>query len=202
MKKIYLQNQGSTDELNTNNSINSHLPFHIRIRQLLENRYIIDICNKGEKRINIDKKYRSLQSVFRRIEKEVKNTFGEEIQISNTIERYCHDYCNVNVLYKKYLACCFYDRETETIRFYPNNDILISFRDKGTDKYIPANQSTKKYMHIIQEQVEHHEIEKDWTCHIGKTDVFLRERFAWLIGEYIKKQDNKVEFKITNTLIK
>lgn len=199
MKKIYLQTQGSTNELNTNNSINSHLSFHIRIRQLLENRYIVDIY-QGEIRINIDKKYSSLQSLFRRIEKEVKISFNQEILISNTIERYCHDF--YNILHKKYLACCFYDKKTETIRLYPNNEILVSFGDKGTDKYLQTNQTTAKYLHILQEQAKQHEKEKSWTCHIGKTNDFLRERYAWLIGEAIKSEDNNVQFKITNTLIK
>lgn len=198
MKKIYLQTQGIGNELNTNNSINSHLSFHICIRQLLENRYIIDICRDGT-RINIDNKYSSLQSVFRRIEKEVKNAFGEEIQISNTVERYCHDF--YHVLHKKYLACCFYDKKTETIILYPNNEVLVSFRDKDTDKYLRANQATAKYLHILQEQAEQHEKEKNWTCHIGATDDFLRERYAWLIGEAIKAEDNNIQFKITDTLI-
>ena len=199
MKKIHLQTQGSSNELNTNNSINSHLSFHIRIRQLRENRYIIDI-HKGVTSINIDRKYSSLQSAFRRIEKEVKTSFNEEIQISNTIERYGHNF--YNVLHKKYLACCFYDKKTQTIRLYPNDEILVSFRDKGTDRYLQTSPTTAKYLHILQQQAKQHEKEKSWTCHIGKSEDFLRERYAWLIGEAIKAEDNNVQFKITNSLIK
>jgi hypothetical protein len=141
-----------------------------------------------------------LQSAFRRIEKEVKTSFNEEIQISNTIERYGHNF--YNVLHKKYLACCFYDKKTETIRLYPNDEILVSFRDKGTDRYLQTSPTIAKYLHILQQQAKQHEKEKSWTCHIGKREDFLRERYAWLIGEAIKAEDNNVQFKITNSLIK
>lgn len=197
-EKIYLQTQGSSNNLNTNNSINSHLSFHISIRKHKDDNYIIAI-SKGQTRINIDKIYHSLPSVFRKIEREFKNSFNEDIKISNTIERYCHS--SYNILHKKYLACCFYDKNTETIRLYPNNEILVSFRDKGTDNYLQTNQATAKYFHILKEEAERHEKEKDWCCHIGKSEDFLRERYTWLIGEAIKKEDNNVQFKITNTLI-
>lgn len=199
MRKIYLQTQGSSNELNTNNSINSNLPFHIRIRQLRDNRYIVDI-SKGKTSINIDRRYSSLQCVFRRIEKEVKIVLSEDIQISNTIERYGHDL--YHIVHKKYLACCFYDRKTETIRLYPNNEILVSFSDRGTDNYLQTDQTTAKYLHILEKQAEQHEKEKSWTCHIGRSKEFLRERYTWLISEAIKSEDNNIQFKITDTLIK
>ena len=201
MKKIYLQTQGSTNELNTNNSINSHLPFFIKIRPAKDCRYIIDIYKReDEQRINIDRTYSTLQSVFRRIEREVKNNFNEDIEISNTVERYCHDF--YNDLHESYLACCFYDKETETIQLYPNNEILISFRDKGTENYIRTCEATVRYLAILQKKAERHEEEKDWDCHKLKSKEFLRERFTWLIGEAIKKQDNNAPFKITKSLIK
>jgi len=199
MRTIYLQTQGCTNTLNTNNSINSKLGFHIAVRQLPENRYIVDLA-KEERRINIDGKFNSLQSVFRRIEKEVKKAFGESITISDTIERYCHDFYNPK--YNTYLACCYYERASETIRLYPQNYCLVAFGYKGTKEYLQMDSATAQYLPILQTQAEQHEKERGWTCHNNKSEDFLRERFAWLIGESIKEQNNDIPFYLTDTLIK
>lgn len=55
---------------------------------------------------------------------------------------------------------------------------------------------------IMQEQAAQHEKERGWTCHAGKFEDFLRERFAWLIGEAIKGQDNNRPCGIAQTLIR
>lgn len=62
--------------------------------------------------------------------------------------------------------------------------------------------STAPYLPILERQAEEFEKEKDWECHKNKSIEFLRERFAWLVGEEIKKENNNVKFYIADSLIK
>lgn len=210
MKTIYLQRQGSSDELNTNNSINSQLGFFIKISTLKDNMYIITIVEKSnhsidgniDKRVNIKAFFSSFADVCKRIEEEMLNEFSEEICISETIERYGHDSFFYRGMNDKYLAVCFYEKSTETIRLYPQNYCLVSFKNKGTKDYLQMDAATAQYLPILEKQSTEYEKEKKWTCHKGKSEDFLRERFAWLIGEDIKNMNNSVRFRITDSLIK
>lgn len=210
MKTIYLQRQGSSNSYNTNNCINSQLGFYIGVQPITNDKYHVSIVSRynpkedGEqrKRIEIEVVALSLPDVFRRIEKEIQKELSEDIIIADTIEMYCHDnYCYFKVE-DKYLAVCFYEKSTETIRLYPENYCLVSFKHKGTKDYLQMDSATLKYLPILEEQAAEHEKEKNWTCHQDKSEDFLRERFAWLIGESIKKENNNVKFCIVDSLIR
>lgn len=210
MKTIYLQRQGSTSTYNTNNSINSQLDYRIEVRSLPDNAYLIRISTDGKvlndntkgKTIEIQTVFPSLQDAFRRIERELKDELSEQVAISNTIEKYCHNNFTYGEVKDKFLACCFYEKATETIRLYPENYCLVSFKHKGTRDYLQMDSATAEYLPILQEQANQHEKEKDWGCHVNKSEDFRRERFAWLIGEYIKKNNNQIRFYLADTLIK
>ncbi len=208
MKTIYLQRQGCTNNYNTNNAINSHWNYHIEVKSLPDNRYIIRIAHKVRdadgktKAINIDARFPSLPDALRRIEQEFRTEYGEGIRISDTIEIYCHGSFTRRETGDRYLVACFYEKSTETIRLYPENYCLVSFRHKGTKDYLQMDGATARYLPILQEQAAQHEKERGWTCHAGKSEDFLRERFAWLIGEAIKRQDNNRPCGIAQTLIR
>ena len=210
MKTIYLQRQGSTENYNTNNSINSQLGIYINIETWKDNQYQIAISSKQNKtvnetrnkRINISASFLSLADVFRRIEKEVQEELSENITISDTIEMYCHNNFTYREIEDKYLAVCFYEKSTETIRLYPENYCLVAFNHKDTKDYLQMDAATAEYLPILQKQAVEYEIEKHWDCHKNKSEDFLRERFAWLIGEDIKKTNNDVKFYVTDSLIK
>ncbi len=208
MKTIYLQRQGCTNNYNTNNAINSHWNYHIEVKTLPDNRYIIRIADKVRdadgktKIIDIDARFPSLSAAFRRIRQEFRTEYGEDIRISDTIEIYCHGSFTRREAGDRYLAACFYEKSTETIRLYPENYCLVSFRHKGTKDYLQMDGATARYLPILQEQAAQHEKERGWTCHAGKSEDFLRERFAWLIGEAIKRQDNNRPCGIAQTLIR
>ena len=51
-------------------------------------------------------------------------------------------------------------------------------------------------------QLKQYEKEQSWTCHKDKSEDFRRERFAWLLGEALKKKDCHRKFYVTDTLIK
>lgn len=208
MKTIYLQRQGSSDTYNTNNAINSQLGFFINIVTCSNNHCRISITAKRDastneatrKSIEINHQFTSLPNAFKRIEKEIQKEFGEEITISGTIEMCCHAYNNYGG--DKYLAVCFYEKSTETIRMYPENYCLVSFKNKGTKDYLQMDAATAQYLPILEKQAKEYENEKNWHCHKNKSKEFLRERFAWLIGEDIKKSNNEVRFYIADSLIK
>lgn len=210
MKTIYLQRQACTNTYNTNNAINSHWDYHIEVKTLPDNKYIVRIADKVRKKVekpktktvNIQGEFPSLSDVFRRIEREFREEYCEDIRISDTIEMYCHYNFTYWDIPDQYLVACFYEKSTETIRLYPENYCLVSFRHKGTKDYLQMDGATARYLPILQEQAKQHDKEKDWTCHAGKSEDFLRERFAWLIGETIKGQDNDRPFYLADTLIK
>lgn len=136
MKTVYLQRHGSVNSYNTNNAINSQFEFFINVEQHFNNEYHISIAEKhntsknevARKSIKIDSQFLSLPDAFRRIEREVQKEFGKDIAISDTIEMYCHN--NYNCDGDKYLVVCFYEKSTETIRLYPENYCLVSFKNK------------------------------------------------------------------------
>lgn len=208
MKTVYLQRQGSVNSYNTNNAINSQLEFFINVEQHLNNEYHISIAEKrntskneaARKSIKIDSQFLSLPDAFRRIEREVQKEFGKDIAISDTIEMYCHN--NHNCGGDKYLVVSFYEKSTETIRLYPQNNCLVSFKNKGTKDYLQMDAATASYLPILERQAEEFEKEKNWECHKNKSIEFLRERFAWLVGEEIKKENNHAKFYIADSLIK
>lgn len=208
MKTIYLRRQGTSDTYNTNNAINSQMGFIINVVTCPNNYYRISIVAKRDtstdeatrKRIEINQQFTSLPNAFRRIEKEIQKEFGEEITISDTIEMYCH--ANYNCDGDKYLAVCFYEKSTETIRLYPENYCLVSFKNKDTKDYLQMDAATAQYLPILEKQAKEYENEKNWHCHKNKFIEFIRERFAWLIGEDIKESNNEVKFYIADSLIK
>lgn len=210
MKTIYLQRQGSSENFNTNNSINSQLKYYIGVQTWAGNYYRITIIlksintkNKSKNQsIQIDATFPSLSDAFRRVEKELLEQFSENFIISDTIEMYCHNNYTYGKTNDKYLAVCFYEKSTETIRLYPQNYCLVSFQHEGTKDYLQMDRATAQFLPILQKQADEYEKEKHWTCHIGKSDDFLRERFAWLIGEDMKKKNNNIKFRIVNSLIK
>lgn len=209
MKTIYLQRQGCSENYNTKNSINSQLGYYISVETWSNNYYHITISSRQGKKekdkyksLVIDAVFSSLPDVFRRIEKEMQEEFSENVTISDTIEMYCHANFTYRETKDKYLAVCFYEKSTETIRLYPENHCLVSFKNKETKDYLQTNDATAQYLPILEEQAFEYEKEKDWNCHIGKSEDFLRERFAWLIGEGIKEKNNNVKFCIVNSLIK
>lgn len=210
MKTIYLQRQGSSENFNTNNSINSQLKYYIAVNTWADNNYQITIAlraintrNKSKNKIiQIKDTFPSLSDAFRRVEKELLEKFSEYFIISDTIEMYCHDNFTYSKTNDKYLAVCFYEKSTETIRLYPQNYCLVSFQHEGTKDYLQMDKATAEFLPILQKQADEYEVEKHWTCHIGKSDDFLRERFAWLIGEDIKRKNNDIKFRIVNSLIK
>lgn len=210
MKTIYLQRKGSGNNYNTNNAINSQLGLYIEVRKWLNNMYHIILLGKEEKvkdqtfckRIESDKEFKSLSDAFRYIEKLVRKEYSEHITISDTIEKYCHNNITPQNVEDKYLAVCFYEKSTETIRLYPENYCLVSFKNKGTKDYLQMDKATARYLPILKKQAAEYEKEKNWSCHIDKSEDFLRERFAWLIGEDIKKNDNNVRFYLADSLIK
>lgn len=210
MKTIYLQRQGSSYTFNTNNAINSHWGYYVEVETLPGNRYAIRISHtvretdgkNKTKTINIDARFPLLSDAFRRIEQEFREEYGEDIRIADTIEMYCHNNFTYRKTDDRYLVSCFYEKSTETIRLYPENYCLVSFRHKGTKDYLQMDAATARYLPILEKQAEQHEKEWGWTCHADKSEDFLRERFAWLIGEAIKEQDNERPFYIADTLIK
>ena len=210
MKTIYLQRQGSTHSYNTNNSINSQLGFYIGIEPMRNNKYHITIasrCKQKEdteqsKTIIIEITAPSLSSVFKHIEKEIRESLFEDIIIADTIEMYCYNNFCYEPVEDKYLAVCFYEKSTETIRLYPENYCLVSFNHKGTKDYLQMDSATAGYLPILEEQAAEYEKEKNWTCHQDKSEDFLRERFTWLIGEEIKKKNNNVKFCIVDSMIR
>ena len=210
MKTIYLQRQGSTDTFNTLNAINTDLGYYIEVKAWSDNRYNIIIASTRKqtedetknKRIEITAVYPSLSDAFRRVEKELREELSEDATISDTIEKYCHNSPSYKGLADKYLAVCFYEKATETIRLYPENYCLVSFRHKGTKDYLRMDSATAEYLPILEEQAKQYEKEQSWTCHKDKSEEFRRERFAWLIGEALKKKDCHRKFYLTDTLIK
>ncbi|WP_281671357.1 hypothetical protein [Rikenella microfusus] len=209
MKTIYLQRQGTTDTFNTHNAINTDLGYYIEVKAWSDNRYNIIIVSTRKqdddtknKRIEITAVYSSLSDAFRRVEKELREELSEDVTISDTIEKYCHNNFTYTEVVDKYLAVCFYEKSTETIRLYPENYCLVSFRHKGTKDYLRMDSATAEYLHILEEQAREYEIEKDWTCHRDKSEDFRRERFAWLIGEALKRKNCHRRFYLTDTLIK
>lgn len=210
MKTIYLQRQGSTENYNTNNSINSQLGYYIEVETRSNKKYRIKISSKRDKMtseskyksLEIDGVFSSLSEVFRRIEKEMREEFSEVITIANIIEMYCHANFTYGKNEDKYLVVCFYELSTETIRLYPENYCLVSFKHKGTKNYLQMDSVTAQYLPLLKKQAAQHEKEKGWYCHIDKSQDFLRERFAWLIGEAIKEQNNQIPFYIADTLMK
>lgn len=210
MKTIYLQRQGSSGTYNTNNSINNDLGYYIEVGTWKNSQYHIIIASTRKKadddtkskRIEIHAVYPSLSNAFRRIEKELREELSENVTLSDTIERYCHNNFTYGEVEDKYLAVCFYEKATETIRLYPENYCLVSFNHKGTKDYLQMDSATAEYLPILKEQAKEYEKEKDWSCHIGKSEDFRRERFAWLIGEALKKMDCLRKFYLTDTLIK
>ena len=118
MKTIYLQRQGSTHSYNTNNSINSQLGFYIGIEPMRNNKYHITIasrCKQKEdteqsKTIIIEITAPSLSSVFKHIEKEIRESLFEDIIIADTIEMYCYNNFCYEPVEDKYLAVCFYEK--------------------------------------------------------------------------------------------
>lgn len=209
METIYLQRQGSTDTFNTHNAINTDLGYYIEVQTWNDNRYNIIIASTRKqdddtknKRIEITAVYPSLSDAFRRVEKELREELSEDATISDTIEKYCHNNFTYTEVADKYLAVCFYEKSTETIRLYPENYCLVSFRHKGTKDYLQMDSATAEYLPILEEQAREYEIEKDWTCHRNKSEDFRRERFAWLIGEALKEKDCHRKFYVTDTLIK
>lgn len=209
MKTIYLQRQGSTDTFNTHNAINTDLGYYIEVKTWSDNQYKIVVASTRKqdddtknKRIEITAVYPSLSDAFRRVEKELREEFSEDATISDTIEKYCHNNFTYTEVADKYLAVCFYEKSTETIRLYPENYCLVSFRHKGTKDYLQMDGATAEYLSILEDQAREYEIEKDWTCHRNKSEDFRRERFAWLIGEALKEKDCHRKFYVTDTLIK
>lgn len=207
MKTIYLQRQGCTNTYNTNNAINSHWDYHIEVKTLPDNKYNVRITDKAlekfkTKTVNIKGEFPSLSDVFRRIEREFREEYREDIRISGTIEMYCHNNFTFRDWGDQYLVACFYEKSTETIRLYPENYCLVSFRHKGTKDYLQMDGATAQYLPILHKQAKIHDAEWDHNCHVGKLGDTLRERFAWLIGEAIKEQDNDRPFYIADTLIK
>lgn len=209
-KTIYLRRQGSSNSYNTNNAINSQLGLYIEVNTWPNNMYHIILSSKQEKaiheiinkRIEINKEFDSLSDVFRYLEKSVRKEYSMNIAISDTIERYCHGNLTPKEIGDKYLAVCFYEKSTETIRLYPANYCLVSFKNKRTKDYLQMDKATARYLPILKKQAAEYEKEKKWSCHICKSEDFLRERFAWLIGEDIKRNDNNVKFYLTDSLIK
>lgn len=190
--------------------INSQLKFHIEVRLVTNIKYHVLIVSRHNpredeeqsKRIKIEVVAPSLPDVFRRIEKEIQKELSEDVIIANTIEMYCHNnHCHFKVE-DKYLAVCFYEKSSETIRLYPENYCLVSFKHKGTKDYLQMDSATLKFLPILEKQAAEYEKEKNWTCHHDKSEDFLRERFAWLIGEDIKKENNNVKFCIVDSLIR
>ena len=209
MRTIYLQRQGSTDTFNTHNAINTDLGYYIEVKAWSDNRYNIIIVSTRKQdddtknqRIEITAVYLSLSDAFRRVEKELREELSEDATISDTIEKYCHNSPSYKGLADKYLAVCFYEKATETIRLYPENYCLVSFRHKGTKDYLRMDGATAEYLPILEEQAKQYEKEQSWTCHKDKSEEFRRERFAWLIGEALKKKDCHRKFYLTDTLIK
>lgn len=210
MKTIYLQRQGSSSDYNTNNSINSNLPYYIEVKTLKDNRYIIQITYKMQataeksmtKTVTVDTTFPSLSGALRRIEREFREEFHVNIRLSDTIETYCHNNFTYRKTNDKFLAVCFYEKATETIRLYPENYCLVAFRHKGTKDYLQMDGATACYLPILQRQAKEYEKEKGWTSHAGKSEDFLRERLAWLIGEELKRLDNNRPFYLADTLIK
>ena len=127
MRTIYLQRQGSTDTFNTHNAINTDLGYYIEVKTWSDNRYNIIIASTRKqtedetknKRIEITAVYPSLSDAFRRVEKELREELSEDAIISDTIEKYCHNNFTYKKVSDKYLAVCFYEKSTETIRLYP-----------------------------------------------------------------------------------
>ncbi|MCD7941616.1 MAG: hypothetical protein LUH50_17055, partial [Bacteroides intestinalis] len=60
----------------------------------------------------------------------------------------------------KYLAVCFYEKSTETIRLYPENYCLVSFKNKGTKDYLQMDAATAQYLPILEKQAKEYEKEK------------------------------------------
>ena len=210
MRTIYLQRQGSTDTFNTHNAINTDLGYYIEVKTWSDNRYNIIIASTRKqtedetknKRIEITAVYPSLSDAFRRVEKELREELSEDAIISDTIEKYCHNNFTYKKVSDKYLAVCFYEKSTETIRESPENYCLVSFRHKGTKDYLRMDSATAEYLPILEEQARQYEKEETWTCHKDKSEDFRRERFAWLLGEALKKKDCHRKFYVTDTLIK
>ena len=176
MKTIYLQRQGSTDTFNTLNAINTDLGYYIEVKAWSDNRYNIIIVSTRKqdddtknKRIEITAVYLSLSDAFRRVEKELREELSEDATISDTIEKYCHNSPSYKGLADKYLAVCFYEKATETIRLYPENYCLVSFRHKGTKDYLRMDGATAEYLPILKEQAKQYEKEQSWTCHKDKS---------------------------------
>ena len=210
MRTIYLQRQGSIDTFNTHSASNTDLGYYIEVKTWSDNRYNIIIASTRKqtedetknKRIEITAVYPSLSDAFRRVEKELREELSEDAIISDTIEKYCHNNFTYKKVSDKYLAVCFYEKSTETIRLYPENYCLVSFRHKGTKDYLRMDSATAEYLPILEEQARQYEKEETWTCHKDKSEDFRRERFAWLLGEALKKKDCHRKFYVTDTLIK
>ena len=172
MRTIYLQRQGSTDTFNTHNAINTDLGYYIEVKTWSDNRYNIIIASTRKqtedetknKRIEITAVYPSLSDAFRRVEKELREELSEDAIISDTIEKYCHNNFTYKKVSDKYLAVCFYEKSTETIRLYPENYCLVSFRHKGTKDYLRMDSATAEYLPILEEQARQYEKEETWTC--------------------------------------
>lgn len=209
-KTIYLQRQGSSNSYNTNNKINSQLGLYIEVNTWPNNMYHIILSAKQEKakheiiskRIEIDKEFNSLSDVFRYLEKSVRKEYSMNIAISDTIERCCHGDIAPKEIGDKYLAVCFYEKSTETIRLYPENYCLVSFKNKGTKEYLQMDKATARYLPMLKKLTANYEKDRKWFCHKYRSEEFLRERLTWLIGEHIKKNDNNVKFYLADSLIK
>lgn len=160
MRTIYLQRQGSTDTFNTHNAINTDLGYYIEVKTWSDNRYNIIIASTRKqtedetknKRIEITAVYPSLSDAFRRVEKELREELSEDAIISDTIEKYCHNNFTYKKVSDKYLAVCFYEKSTETIRLYPENYCLVSFRHKGTKDYLRMDSATAEYLPILEDR--------------------------------------------------
>lgn len=129
MKTIYLQRQGCSRTLNTNNEINNNLRYHITINQYpprtgkanenktthnykYANSYLFTVSYSSrnhslkEKRgqtafsSSNDEIYDSLKTVKEIIEKNIYIIFGEKVKISDITERYCHGWFNRNGIEK------------------------------------------------------------------------------------------------------
>lgn len=231
-KIIYLQRQGTSHELNSNNAINDKLHYFICIRQRPiatthektlkryapdpdEGKYSLEMRYCNDEKMWGDKKgvlisdapsryYKTFKSVRKKASQLILQVFRQKVSISKTIEKYCHgtDPKSEIDVNDKYLAVCIYDKKSDTIRLLEEDYCLIDFNQAGTEDFIQINTSTAKYLSILKEETENFKTEMDGSSFIKETDDYAKERLAWLIGESIKSVEPYRKLLICDSLIR
>jgi hypothetical protein len=207
-KTIYLQRQGCSDTLNTNNLINHRLPYFIEIQKFGwykdskgkiihgENPYYSwNICYSSYHEINNTDKRGQIAAMAKepvtldvakyQVQQTLLERFNVDIKISDLVEAYMFNQGKWYTDVTKndiFFAAAAYSKQTDTIRTM-DNCCLVSFTPDGPVFNFDAFNA--RYIQVCEKCYRDYVNQGEVN---GKDEETRKGWLAWLISETIKEQ--------------